>query len=94
MVIHNFHVVRLAGAPSETDSPLAVDADAVLPRAIPMQCFQPVGRWNPQGIQIRSRINHPEFPHGQPLYFLRQLPRKLAMKDPFSFFAPESLDHG
>jgi hypothetical protein len=45
MIVHNLHIVGIAIMPSKADSPLLVDADAVLPLAISLQCFQMVTGW-------------------------------------------------
>jgi hypothetical protein len=42
--------------PHETDSPLVIDADAVLPSAIAPQCFELVSRRDPQASQICRRM--------------------------------------
>jgi hypothetical protein len=46
VVIHYFHVFRSRIGPSETDSPLVVYADAVLPCAVALEPFKAVtGRY-------------------------------------------------
>ncbi|HUB85557.1 MAG TPA: hypothetical protein VL971_07665, partial [Rhizomicrobium sp.] len=44
MIVYNFHIDRFAGVPSETNSPLIVDTDAVLSLSPAAQRFQPVAR--------------------------------------------------
>jgi hypothetical protein len=51
MIIRNFYMTGTGGLrrPLETDPPLVVDADAVLPGAVTLQGFEAVAR---QGTQI------------------------------------------
>jgi len=44
MIIDNFHQFGGAVLPDEADSPLVVDADAVLPGAITFQQLKPIAR--------------------------------------------------
>src|SRR5947208_712296 len=48
MIVYNFNFVSVFAHPSETNSPLLVDADAMLPLPIPLERFQPVSGRNPQ----------------------------------------------
>lgn len=40
MVIHNFHIINIAVRPLETNAPLVINADAVLPFAVTFKRFQ------------------------------------------------------
>ena len=42
MIIHDFNVYGAGTSPTETHPKLVVDPDAVLSRAVALQCFQPV----------------------------------------------------
>jgi len=44
MVIHDFYISGFAGRPLETDAPLVIDADAILPCAVAFHFFEPVTR--------------------------------------------------
>ena len=44
MVINNFNLLCMAIYPYEANAPLVVDANAVLPRAVTAQSFEPVAR--------------------------------------------------
>jgi hypothetical protein len=48
MVIHDFDAFGPATRPPKADSPLVVDADAVLPLPVTLQGLQSVTRRNPQ----------------------------------------------
>jgi hypothetical protein len=44
VVVHDFDRVNVAVSPLKANSPLIVDANAVLPPAVALQAFQPVSR--------------------------------------------------
>lgn len=52
MIINNFHVVSVAILPNKTDAPLLIDANRMLPFAIPVQRFQLISG---RGCQNRER---------------------------------------
>ena len=56
MVIDNLGIEHVAILPSEADAPLLVDADAVLARAVALECLELIRRGNHQIAQIRSAI--------------------------------------
>ena len=61
MIIYYFNFVRISIHPFETDSPLLVDADAVLPFPIPLQHLQPVSRRNPQIFEANRSVQELQF---------------------------------
>jgi hypothetical protein len=73
VVIKNFNVLSPSLGPSETDAPLVVYPDAVLPLPIAREGLEPVARWNSQVIQKVSGIDHQEFAMCGSLNLLRQL---------------------
>jgi hypothetical protein len=81
MIIDNFDILRSAVDPNETDAPLLVDADTVLPLAIAPERFQPVSRGKRQIFQPRGRKNEFKFvlrPHPN---ISRELPWKAPAKN-------------
>ena len=48
MVIGNFYVLGAVPLPPETDAPLSVDPDAVLPLALSLQGFEAITRRDSQ----------------------------------------------
>lgn len=56
MVIDDFDIEHIAILESETDSPLIVHADAMLPLAITLQSLQSVARRGAQKIQRDSGL--------------------------------------
>ena len=65
MVIDDFYVVRVALRPSETNSPLIIDSDTVLSRAVTTKFLEPVARGNSQVIKrVRAVEDYELLEHG------------------------------
>ena len=58
MIVDDFDLKRIAVAPSETNSPLLIDADRMLPPAIARQCFEAVSRRHTQILQTHNGVEH------------------------------------
>ncbi len=58
MVVNDFNLMGIAIEPDETDAPLIVDADTVLPFAIRFEPMKPVPRWRLQIRQTLRRMQH------------------------------------
>lgn len=92
MVVHDLHLKCVGVNPSETDSPLVVDPNTVLPHAIPSQQLQPITCNRRQVSQTRRRVNLVELPFrysGDSL----ELSAELAPEDLLSLPVPERPDH-
>src|SRR5262245_42324780 len=85
MVVDDFHAPGVAIGPSETDSPLSVDPDAVLPSPVALQRFQLIRRRDRQVLEISSGMQLLQLHQGSLLDILRQLARILAVPDPLRF---------
>src|SRR5580692_2496386 len=55
MVVRDFDVVAMPVSPDETNPPLIIDPDRVLPHPIAVEGLQPVSRRRRKHSQIRSR---------------------------------------
>lgn len=64
MIIDDFNTFSTAIFPNETDPPLVIDANRMLPFAIPAQGLQPVSGRNPQILKGMSRHQILELPIG------------------------------
>ena len=93
MIIGNFNLVNAIVTPTETDTPLLVDANAVLTLPITTQRFKPVGGWNTEIIHGGGMMQHDKFSFRKALDILRQFFRKTAMKDCFCLLSLERFDH-
>lgn len=72
MVIHDLHVIGTV-VPAEADSPLIVDADAVLPRAVPAQRLQAISRRDAEVCKGDGVVEHSELAARARLNILGQL---------------------
>jgi hypothetical protein len=63
VIINDLNVKRIAVLEAKADSPLVIDADAMLPEAIMLERLQVIRRWQAQILKARSRIQLCE-PHG------------------------------
>jgi hypothetical protein len=61
MVINDFHILCTCIRPMKIDSPLLIDANAVLTRTIAFECFKVIAGWNPQVIKPISDFELPQF---------------------------------
>lgn len=66
MIIYDFNLVGITIGPDETDSPLIIDANAVLPLPTPLQSFQPIPRRNPQILKYLGPVENQQFSSGDP----------------------------
>jgi hypothetical protein len=93
VVVHDLDVVGVAASPSEADPPLVVDPDGVLTLPITAESFQPVPRRNPQIIQARRGVQHPELPQGHPLHVPTEASGRVSREQPLGVPITEALDH-
>ena len=93
MIVSDFDVMGIRPDPSEADSPLVIDTDAVLALPVTAQCLQSV-RWrNPEVSEGLSIIQHSELPACDFLDLWREALRPFPLPDHFSVFRPEALNH-
>jgi hypothetical protein len=64
VIVGELYLVGLPVAPSETDSPLIVDPDAVLTFPVPAQNLEAVARDGAQLVETLCRMEHLELPPG------------------------------
>jgi hypothetical protein len=89
MVINDLDVVCIIVFPGKTYAPLLVDPDAVPAFSVMMQCFQMIGRRNPQRLKKACCIDYLEFDHCRTLYILRQFCGEPSIKELFGFLTFE-----
>ena len=93
MVVDDLDVMRVAGPPSKTDSPLSVDTYAVLSSTITFQLLESV-RWrNTEVVERRRRIQHSELSKGYALHVHAQSLDRLSMEEALCVSVPEALNH-
>jgi len=92
MVVDDFNLKDTAIIPAETNSPLVIHSNAVLPFPVTLESFEPICRRNSEIIQTFGSIQHRELAKGD--RDDRIEPTRLP---PFpkvaSLFAPEAINH-
>ncbi len=78
MIIYDFNIVGVIVSPVETDPPLVIDSNGILPTPIPFELFQPIGRRHPQILQARCAIEHAQLTQCDSLEVTRQRFRTFA----------------
>jgi len=61
MVINDFHIFCTSIRPTKADSPLIIDANAVLTGTITLKCFKMIAGWHPQIIKPVSDFKLSQF---------------------------------
>jgi hypothetical protein len=67
VVVDDFDVVRIPGSPTEADTPLLVDPNAVLTSPAAAEPLKPVSRWTSEVIEGLGRIQHEQLSVSGPL---------------------------
>jgi hypothetical protein len=94
MIIHDFHLLRIATAPDEANPPLIINADAVLAGAVTFQGFQPITRRRKQIGQCPRPVQVFQLAPGGVLNVRRQLAGAFTPKDALRFDARKAGYHG
>src|SRR5271163_649349 len=92
VIIRDLHVVSVSVAPHETNTPLVVDADTVLPRAVTLQRMKSVTRRNSQIHQTFGRMQHQKLAPRR-LPNVHELTNTLIVEKPFGVGALKGLNH-
>jgi hypothetical protein len=82
----------MAITPNETDSPLIIDANGVLPFPVASQGLQLIPRRRSQNTQLRGSMQLEQFPQGDPFEGPEAL-AVLVVKKLLSFLRAKALDH-
>jgi hypothetical protein len=93
MIIYDLYPFSMAILPDETNPPLIIDADAVLPFAISLENLQPIRSWQPQIMESRGGVNRVELHEGSLLNITRKLARELPMEDSLGIPTEKRPDH-
>ena len=93
MIIHDFDVVRIRILPPKADSPLIVDADTVLPRAIAFQLLKSVAWRDAEVVECLGGIHGNQLPKHHPSQLCGVPPHWLAAEQARGISVGEALDH-
>ena len=93
MIINKLNPMRFIVLPDKADSPLLIDANAVLFFARTMQFFQLIAGWNTQKVETKRRIKQLQFTKRSGLYIRRKNACLTGEPEIFGFFICETDDH-
>jgi hypothetical protein len=93
VVVHDLDFVRVASIPAKADSPLVVDADAVLPGAPASEFLEPIARGNSEVVERRGRIHLPQLAKRDPLKVGTHLPDGLPIEQAPRIPVAETANH-
>src|SRR5260370_32692899 len=94
MIIYDLYLFCVAALPEETNPPLIIDGDAVLPFTISLESLQPI-RWRQaQILESGGGINRIELHEGSLLNITRKLACELPTENSFGIPAAKRPDHG
>lgn len=93
MIVDYLHVVCVPLLPTKTDSPLVVDANAVLSGTITCQLLKAIAKGHAQVVERSGRIKLDKLAERDAVNALRQLPDRLSVEEAFSILIPETADH-
>ncbi len=79
-------------APNKTNTPLIINANAMLPFALTMERFQTIAWWRRKVTQLRRTIQLPKLPASDGLDGLKSTTALTSMK-PLGFRAAERINH-
>jgi hypothetical protein len=71
MIIHNVNIVYIAVFPSETNPPLIVDTNAVLPLPVAFQRFKLIAGWLPEVLKGSGAMQIKQLPPRLPFQGLK-----------------------
>lgn len=93
MVIRNLYFESVPLTPAETDSPLIVNPNAILPPAIARQFLQTISGRDSQLVERLRGIEDQHFSLRHALNVRRPSPGLLSQENPLGISVPEALDH-
>jgi len=94
VVVCYLYVEGFAPGPSEADSPLLIDPNAVLTCPVSFQALQPISRWHSQVIYAFSCIQQEQLPVCAALHVWWQQARTLPPEDLLHLSIGEAPNHG
>lgn len=93
MIVDNLDLVGMAVLPHETDPPLVIDPDAMLPLSVTSQCLESIAWRHPQVLKQRRSVQLSQFPEGYSLDVRRNRLGPLTSEELLGFRVPEALNH-
>lgn len=94
VIIRDSHVEGVAVLPAKTDSPLVIDADAVLPTPGSFQRLEAIGRRDPEVMEHHRVVKHAQLSARRCLDVRMQAAGRRAFSDQTCLGIGEVPDHG
>lgn len=92
MIIDYLNIKCIPSAPTETDSPLIVDADAMLPTSLSLESFEAVPRRRSEIAKFRGAVQLAQFSTGHLLEHDKTRDT-FSVVQPFGVAAAKGADH-
>jgi hypothetical protein len=86
MIVYDFNIVSVPLTPTEADTPLVIDPNAVLSLPVSSQFLKAISWRDKKIIQLLRRIRQEQFPLSDAPQIRREFLRGLAVKYLFSVF--------
>ena len=93
MVVDDLDVVGIASGPSETDTPLVVDANAVLAVTIAFKLLEAISRWESEILQTHRGVHVAKLSEHAAPKIRRETPYVLARPETLGIAVSKMLDH-
>lgn len=93
MVVAELDVVRLAIDETETDAPLGIDRNGMLPNAVPLERMKPIARRHTQVRDLACRMDGFQLPERAPRYVGRHLLGPAGSEQLLGLPVSKGLDH-
>jgi hypothetical protein len=93
MIVCDLDVICVTVPPPEADSPLIINADAILSRSITRQLLKPIAWRNTEVTEVFSGVDNQELSKSGALKLKGPPPHPLSLKDVLGIRVPETLDH-
>ena len=94
MIVDNLDLPGVTVTPNDVDTPLLVDANAMLPKSVVTKSFQPVAGRYPQIIEAASRVDCKQLGTSTLLDLRGQPANGIACEDGRCALTGKALDHG
>jgi hypothetical protein len=93
VIVDDLYIVGIAISPSEANSPLVVNANAVLAHPLASKSLEPIAGWHSQVLGSRRCIQHSELPERHILHIPPEPADGLAAEQALGIPVPKALDH-
>jgi len=93
VVVADLDVIRVSVFPAEANSPLIVDSDAVLARAVSRESFQSIPRWHPKVVQPFNGVQEQQLSVRPSLHVRSELTSTLPLEHLSRLSVPKRPNH-